>query len=99
MTTDTAARVTRLVIQEQSMLTLLSIWNRRMPFQLIICTLERLEDIPFIDRPDIKLPANANADDAGRTDESVSMPFKYVSDSTTGAPVMPQVWCCTSRSG
>ncbi|KAK3074728.1 hypothetical protein LTR53_002603 [Teratosphaeriaceae sp. CCFEE 6253] len=67
MTTDTAARVTRIVVQEG----------------------KRLDEIPFVDRPDIELPETANGDGAGHPNESVSMPFKYVKGSD-GKPVMPE---------
>lgn len=58
MTTDTAARVTRIVIEDKV----------------------KLDDIPYIDRPDIELGEG----------ESVSMPFKYVRGED-GKPVMPEV--------
>lgn len=62
MTTDTAARVTRLVIQSRT----------------------PLDQIPFIDRPDIVI----GDDEGGDGTESVSMPFKYVRGED-GKPVMP----------
>ncbi|EMC97514.1 hypothetical protein BAUCODRAFT_23790 [Baudoinia panamericana UAMH 10762] len=67
MTTDTAARVTRIVVQER----------------------KRLEEISFIDRPDIELPAATNADGSKVPSESVSMPFKYVKGAD-GKPIMPE---------
>ncbi|KAK0256732.1 hypothetical protein LTR91_000214 [Friedmanniomyces endolithicus] len=67
MTTDTAARVTRIVVQEN----------------------KRLEEIPFVDRPDIELPGTANGDGPGHPNESVSMPFKYVKGAD-GKPIMPE---------
>ncbi|KAH9810038.1 putative SAM-dependent RNA methyltransferase [Teratosphaeria destructans] len=57
MTTDTAARVTRIVVQQG----------------------KRLDQIPFIDRPEIKLGEM----------ESVGMPFKYVTGED-GKPIMPE---------
>lgn len=70
MTTDTAARVTRIVVQER----------------------KGLEDIAFVDRPDIIIPSTTNSsngkDDAAPA-ESVSMPFKYVKGED-GKPVMPE---------
>lgn len=65
MTTDTAARVTRMVIEGK----------------------QRLEDIRYVDRPDIKLPAT-ESEREGNADESVSMPFRYVKRKD-GTPVMP----------
>lgn len=67
MTTDTAARVTRIVVQQG----------------------KRLDEIPFIDRPDIELPMGEDGDGA-RPNESVSMPFKYVRGED-GRPIMPEV--------
>ncbi|KAF2863919.1 DUF431-domain-containing protein, partial [Piedraia hortae CBS 480.64] len=58
MTTDTAARVTRMVIQGK-----------------------HLDEITYIDRPDIELPATDGPK------ESVSMPFKYVKNDK--GPIMP----------
>lgn len=55
----------------------------------ILCT-ERLEDIQFIDRPDIELPSTSEDDGGVTTSESVSMPFKYVKGDD-GRPVMPKV--------
>lgn len=66
MTTDTAARVTRIVVQQR----------------------KRLNEIPYVDRPDIKLPAADG--EGGNSNESVSMPFKYVKGDD-GKPVMPEV--------
>ncbi|GAB7366735.1 hypothetical protein MBLNU230_g0691t1 [Neophaeotheca triangularis] len=57
MTTDTAARVTRIVVQDKV----------------------ALNDIKYIDRPDIEVNAN----------ETTSMPFKYV-DNGKGQPIMPE---------
>lgn len=65
MTTDTAARVTRLVVQGK----------------------QPLDEIPFVDRPDIVIPSSSNEAD-GAMGESVSMPFKYVKGAD-GKPVMP----------
>ncbi|KAK3673788.1 hypothetical protein LTR78_006342 [Recurvomyces mirabilis] len=68
MTTDTAARVTRIVVQER----------------------KRLDEIDFIDRPDIELPADENGGvDGAHPSESVSMPFKYVKGKD-GKPIMPE---------
>lgn len=64
MTTDTAARVTRIVVQQG----------------------KRLDEVPYVDRPDIALPAEGGA----HPNESVSMPFKYVKGAD-GKPVMPEV--------
>lgn len=76
MTTDTAARVTRIVVQER----------------------KRLDEIAYVDRPDIELPMAANGDGGAHPNESVSMPFKYVKGAD-GKPVMPEVGLCFPRSG
>ena len=68
MTTDTAARVTRIVVQEG----------------------KRLDEIQFVDRPDITLPMAANGENSSHPNESVSMPFKYVKGAD-GKPIMPEV--------
>ena len=66
MTTDTAARVTRIVVQEG----------------------KRLDEIAYVDRPDIVLP-QTDGGDAAHSNESVSMPFKYVKGAD-GKPIMPE---------
>lgn len=47
---------------------------------------KRLDEVPYVDRPDIALPAEGGA----HPNESVSMPFKYVKGAD-GKPVMPEV--------
>lgn len=49
----------------------------------------RLQDIQYIDRPELNLSA-AKGEDAAHATESVSMPFKYVKGQD-GAPIMPEV--------
>lgn len=58
MTTDTAVRVTRIIVQDKV----------------------NVEDIPYIDHPDLKVDEH----------ESVEMPFRYVRDKE-GKPIMPEV--------
>lgn len=58
MTTDTAVRVTRIIVQDKV----------------------KVEDIPYIDHPDLKVDEH----------ESVEMPFRYVRDKE-GKPIMPEV--------
>lgn len=65
MTTDTAARVTMMVVQGK----------------------QRLDEIPYVDRPDIELPSK-ELDGDGHASESVSMPFRYVKRKN-GTPIMP----------
>ncbi|KAK5138241.1 hypothetical protein LTR08_003302 [Meristemomyces frigidus] len=65
MTTDTAARVTRIVVQQG----------------------KRLDEIAYVDRPDIELPNGEGG--AVNPNESVSMPFKYVKGAD-GKAVMPE---------
>ncbi|TID15484.1 DUF431-domain-containing protein [Venturia nashicola] len=57
MTTDTAVRVTRIIVQDRV----------------------KVEDIPYIDHPDLKVDEH----------ESVEMPFRYVKD-REGKPIMPE---------
>lgn len=65
MTTDTAARVTRLVVQGK----------------------KRLDEIPYVDRPDIVI---GSPSDGSAPNETVSMPFKYVRGADGVTPVMPE---------
>ena len=103
MTTDTAARVTRMVVQDKSTSESSSQSHlRALVFSVQVFLLlsfssdantsiaERLEDIPYIDRPDIDLPARFDAEEGGGPNESVSMPFRYVRGED-GEPVMPKV--------
>lgn len=57
----------------------------------VLCA-EQLEEIDFVDRPDIELPGTADGDggEAAKPSESVSMPFKYVKGAD-GKPIMPEV--------
>ena len=57
---------------------------------LLLSVTERLEDIPYVDRPDIALPASSDAKEGANTSESVSMPFRYVKGND-GKPVLPKV--------
>ncbi|EME84789.1 uncharacterized protein MYCFIDRAFT_112257, partial [Pseudocercospora fijiensis CIRAD86] len=65
MTTDTAVRTTRIVVQEG----------------------KKLDEIDYVDRPEIHVPSQPNRDGKGPT-ESISMPFKYVKG-PDGKPIMP----------
>ncbi|KAK3055217.1 hypothetical protein LTR09_003770 [Extremus antarcticus] len=67
MTTDTAARVTRIVVADR----------------------QPLGNIPYVDRPDIKLPASTSGHEGAQSGESVSMPFRYVKGKD-GKGVMPK---------
>lgn len=52
---------------------------------------EQLDEIPYVDRPDIELPAASNnRENEAHPSETVSMPFKYVKG-PDGKPVMPKV--------
>lgn len=78
MTTDTAVRVTRTIIQENSVSTIIG----NLP-SLQGCTyrvLEKLSEIPYIDSPEIRINEH----------ESTEMPFRYMAD-TDGLPIMPKV--------
>jgi ribosome biogenesis SPOUT family RNA methylase Rps3 len=75
MTTDTAVRVTRMVVQEQS--------RCHLDYLYVRCSDEfvvPLEKVPYIDFPDLKINAH----------ESTEMPFRYVKDGV-GKPIMPKV--------
>ena len=79
MTTDTAVRVTRIVIQHQSKSSI-----GFFCLQLISATyglvIESLNEISYIDHPELRIDEH----------ESTEMPFRYVRDES-GNPVMPQV--------
>lgn len=49
--------------------------------QKVLADQQRIEDIDFIDFPELKFSKN----------ESTEMPFRYVRDSQTGEPIMPEV--------
>jgi len=76
MTTDTAVRVTRIIVQDRS---------------TAACSLDvqdvhglryvaPVDKIPFVDHPELKINKN----------ESTQMPFRYVKDND-GRPIMPEV--------
>jgi len=66
MTTDTAVRVTRMVIQDGY----------------------KLDEIPYVDRPDFEIPSQKGGDGKSGPSETVSMPFKYVKGQD-GKPILP----------
>jgi ribosome biogenesis SPOUT family RNA methylase Rps3 len=76
MTTDTAVRVTRMIIQEKRKkhITVL------LAFSNIVYTIVPLEKIPYIDDPELHINKN----------ESTEMPFRYVKGAG-GEPIMPDV--------
>ncbi|KAK4575309.1 hypothetical protein LTR86_001162 [Recurvomyces mirabilis] len=87
MTTDTAARVTRIVVQQRSAYYLFMV---RHSASWLTMHAERLDEIDFVDRPDIALPADDDGGkDGAHPSESVSMPFKYVKGKD-GKPIMPE---------
>ncbi|CAK4027546.1 arginine N-methyltransferase SFM1 [Lecanosticta acicola] len=67
MTTDTAVRVTRMVVQNGM----------------------TLAEIPFIDRPEFHIPSAPGPDGKAGPVETIDMPFKYVRDTATGQPILP----------
>jgi ribosome biogenesis SPOUT family RNA methylase Rps3 len=85
LTTDTAARVTRIVVQEKSefvmffFLVLFFCSNTRRNL-LTLCVKVPLAEVPYVDRPSIQVSAA----------ESVEMPFKYVKGKD-GKAIMPEV--------
>lgn len=82
MTTDTAVRVTRIVIQQQSKSPLLYDKSSPQKSWLTNVLLETvpLNEIAYLDHPDLKINEH----------ESTQMPFRYVKGED-GAPIMPKV--------
>lgn len=77
MTTDTAVRVTRMIIQDQCKLPVIcSLIAHKAQSELVV----PLEKIPYVDNPEIHLNEH----------ESIEMPFRYVKD-PDGLPIMPEV--------
>lgn len=64
MTTDTAVRVTRLVIEQKGYCDTLNFLIRRLNYSV------PLNDIPYIDEPELRIDEH----------ESTVMPFRYVKD-------------------
>lgn len=75
MTTDTAVRVTRIIVQDRSILTSPTVRVCR-PLTKTV----PVDKIPFIDHPELKINKN----------ESTQMPFRYVTGED-GRPIMPEV--------
>ena len=75
MTTDTAVRVTRIIVQEKS--TNFFLWCL---LAQINVTAAPLDKIPYIDDPELRVDKH----------ESTEMPFRYVKDEN-GKPIMPEV--------
>ena len=75
MTTDTAVRVTRMVVEEKGMQN--TVYSNRQ--QLLNVSTVPLEDIKYLDHPELKINDH----------ESTEMPFRYVKDQN-GTPVMPK---------
>ena len=75
MTTDTAARVTRMVVEGKG--TEVALYEKG---RLILkASTVPLEDIPYIDYPELKIDEH----------ESTEMPFRYLR-TQDGTPVMPE---------
>lgn len=93
MTTDTAVRVTRMVVQEGcknfiSLRDLVQVMKRQLTSSCGKFSLDTLDTVPYLDHPDIKFNEH----------ESTEMPFRYVADSD-GKPIMPEVsYLCTTLS-
>ena len=75
MTTDTAVRVTRMVVQGKS--THLPHSHASQPKE---ASLVPLTKISYVDKPELRINGH----------ESTEMPFRYVRDEK-GAPIMPKV--------
>lgn len=78
MTTDTAVRVTRLVVEGQSAYKPVNARGQEVDHTNKITV--PLEKIPYVDFPEIKVSKN----------ETTEMPFRYVKNDD-GSPVMPEV--------
>jgi hypothetical protein len=74
MTTDTAVRVTRLIVHNKSE------QFRREGKAWLTCCIVPLEQIAYVDYPELKINKN----------ESTEMPFRYVKGKS-GEPIMPEV--------
>lgn len=79
MTTDTAVRVTRMVIQDQRECSEFQ-RTEAVSGKLLTIIKVTLKDIPYVDHPDLKINEH----------ESTEMPFRYVKDEA-GQPIMPKV--------
>lgn len=90
MTTDTAVRVTRMVIQDQGRPSPSS-WGKDRSDELTVIRVRKvpLEQIPYVDYPEIKVDEH----------EATTMPFRYV-QGPDKAPIMPEVlrFDCLFRS-
>jgi ribosome biogenesis SPOUT family RNA methylase Rps3 len=75
MTTDTAVRVTRLVVQEKS-----GLKRSVLKIQQFIFSVVPLDKIPYVDYPELRVNKN----------ESTEMPFRYVKGEN-GESIMPEV--------
>lgn len=87
MTTDTAVRVTRTVVQQKGS-NPLAFWSLTRDERGLIRLVVRLEDIPYVDHPELRIDEH----------ESTEMPFRYVKGDD-GLPVMPKVCKPTSVMG
>jgi ribosome biogenesis SPOUT family RNA methylase Rps3 len=76
MTTDTAVRVTRIVVQDKGACKTTLIDYDNPP----TTTAVPLDQVPYLDFPELKFNLH----------ESTQMPFRYVSDES-GNPIMPEV--------
>ncbi len=76
MTTDTAVRVTRLIVQERSK----EMHNMARVLTNIIYHIVPLDKIPYVDYPELRINKN----------ESTEMPFRYVKGED-GECIMPEV--------
>lgn len=73
MTTDTAVRATRMVVHDQGRSPTCK------PHRMLLMLLAvALEDIPYIDHPELKIDKH----------ETIEMPFRYVKN-RDGTPLMP----------
>lgn len=78
MTTDTAVRVTRMVVEGKSRFDSLPVGG--VELRLTFCAIAPLEEIPYLDSPELKFNEH----------ESTELPFRYVKGDD-GGPIMPEV--------
>lgn len=84
MTTDTALGVTKLCVQDGRTFPFLPPFFPKNQADFEIVGSVRLDEIKFVDHPTIRFPGE------GYENESVEMPFRYVVDSKTGEPILPE---------
>jgi hypothetical protein len=89
MTTDTAARVTRMVVQDKCE-HLTAVFMNKWCEVALRAPIGPLDKVSYIDRPDIEITPKTSDEEGPSPSETVSMPFRYVKGADE-KPVMPKV--------